>query len=438
MVRRWGFHCATVISLCLMLRAAPAGAQAPQQTSSRAGASFWQAVGGIFVTNWIPWAYNWYVQRWPWANVGVQSWAHNLRQGFVWDNDSFFDNQLLHPYHGSMYHNSARASGYGFWPTLPFVAAGSAGWELFGENLQGSLNDLINTTLGGIALGEATYRLSALLGSGRGGSSAGVGRELGAFVASPMARTQGLLNPGAGEPGLGTASAPARFAAGRNGGQPFVELAVQYGSPFMTEFTRPYDAFDFEVRLGPGTGPVIQHVGVSGLLVRNRLSHSRRGQLLFGVFQHYDYHDVPGAGTSGNSISTALLYQHTFTPRNRLSLSAHAEGVLLGGVSSDYGHYWRRDFDLGPGVGARLGAAFSRDDRDWLKFDGRLLWLHSVHGSVANHLVSFIRLGAALPIAGRLGVGGEIAVTNRSSRYRDYPAARKRVSEVRGFVSWMP
>src|SRR3954471_9640119 len=161
--------------------------------NARPNASFWQAAAGIATINSITWAYNRYVQRWPWAKVGTQSWGRNLRNGLVWDNDNLLDDQLAHPFHGSLYHSSARASGFGFWGSVPIVAAGSASWELFGENITASLNDLINTTLGGVAIGEVTYRLSSLLSSKRTGGANGIGRELGAFVLSPVGRAQSLF-----------------------------------------------------------------------------------------------------------------------------------------------------------------------------------------------------------------------------------------------------
>jgi hypothetical protein len=85
-----------------------------------------QAAAGVVAANGLPWAYNWYVQRWAWANISGRTWEENLRIGFEWDDDCFLDNQFAHPYHGSLYLNSARASGYGFWGSLPFVLAGSA------------------------------------------------------------------------------------------------------------------------------------------------------------------------------------------------------------------------------------------------------------------------------------------------------------------------
>lgn len=392
------------------------------------------------MTNWITWAYNWYVQRWPWANVGFQTWGHNLRRGFVWDNDCFIDNQLAHPYHGSMYHNAARASGYGFWPSFPFVAAGSASWELFGENINASLNDLINTTMGGMALGEVTFRLSGLLRGGRDGRPGGLGRQLGAFVASPIAETQSLIS-GQPEPTVslkGAAADLTTISVGRHTGHPFVDVAVQFGSPFAADLSRPYDAFEFRIQVSPTTGSVIQHVGISGLLRRHHLVESPQNQLVAGLYQHYDYHDLPGIKLSGHSVSVALLYRRQLGLRHQLNLNAHAEGVILGAISSDHDFYVRRDFDLGPGAGARLGAAVARNGREWLRLDGRVLWLHTIHGSRANHLASFVRLGATVPMVRGMGLGGDVALTTRHSIYHDFPSVTKRVPQIRAFLTWAP
>ncbi len=62
-----------------------------------------------------------------------------------------------------MFFNAARTNGYSFWESAPFVLVGSYFWEMFAETQGPSLNDLVNTTLGGITLGEASYRLSQLI-----------------------------------------------------------------------------------------------------------------------------------------------------------------------------------------------------------------------------------------------------------------------------------
>jgi hypothetical protein len=391
--------------------------------------------------NGFPWAYNWYVQRWPWANIGTRAWEENLRVGFVWDDDCFLDNQLAHPYHGSFYLNSARASGYGFWGSLPYVVVGSASWELFLENVKPSLNDFVNTTLGGMALGEVTYRLSSLLGSRRGTGRNPFARELGAFALSPITQTQGLLHGRGRDPG---ATAESRLedvgwiGVGRGSSRTYVMFGYEYGSPFDQRATKPYDAFEFTLQLGPDPGAVVRHVGISGMLTRKDLHRSARSQLVLSLYQHYDYNDLPLLEVGGQSLSGALLFRRNFGSRTQLRFGAHLETVLLGAISSDQGQYWRRDYDYGPGAGARLSTSIRRDGRDLLRFDGRFIWLHSLYGARADHIAMYLRLGTAVRLGRFLAVGGDVGVTARHSWYREGPSVTRRVPETRAYLMWSP
>jgi hypothetical protein len=429
----------SLLVLAFLLLSAPAASgQVPAYAEARQGASFWQAAAGVATTNWVTWAYNWYVQRWPWANVGVKTWGANLRDGFVWDNDCFLDDQLAHPYHGSFYHNSARASGFGFWASLPFVAAGSATWELFGENITASINDLINTTLGGAALGEVTFRMSSLLTGGRRAGRNHLGRDLAAFVLSPMARAQGLLSSRADAIG-GTGAAPTaglRFAVGRQSAQTFLEMRLRYGNPFTAGPMRPYDAFEFRLQVTPDAAGIVHHADISGLLARHTLIGSPQNRLLLGLYQHYNYDDFVGIQSSGNSLSAALLYQRPLGRRAVLNLSTHAEGILLGGISADQGFFWRRDYDMGPGIGTRVGASLVRDGQEWLRFDGRLWWLHSLHGSRGNHLGTSLRVGATVPVIRGIGLGSDLTLATRHSTYPDGSSVDRRVPHFRAYLTW--
>src|SRR5262245_25045823 len=106
------------------------------------------------------------------ARITPKTWWANMEQGWVWDLDDFAVNQIGHPYQGSNYFNAARANGLSFYESAAVTAFGSATWEYFGETNHASLNDFINTTLGGIALGEMFHRAAWLVrdphASGRG------------------------------------------------------------------------------------------------------------------------------------------------------------------------------------------------------------------------------------------------------------------------------
>src|SRR6187455_3261958 len=91
------------------------------------------------------------------ARVTPTTWWHNMEQGWVWDLDDFVVNQIGHPYQGNNYYNGGRANGLSFYESAAMAAFGSASWEFFGETNKASLNDFINTTLGGIAIGEVLH-----------------------------------------------------------------------------------------------------------------------------------------------------------------------------------------------------------------------------------------------------------------------------------------
>jgi Domain of unknown function (DUF3943) len=402
----------------------------------------------VVAVNGLLWFHNWHIQRWDWANVGTRSWWANVRGGLTWDDDVFGVNQVAHPYHGSLYFNAARSSGYNFWASTPFVAAGSLGWELFSENVRPSLNDLINTTLGGIALGEAAYRMSLLLTS-----KGAFGREIGAFVVNPVAGTHALLGGQGTRAGSAPATVPETGSAfvavgqrratgsapsGMAGSRTFVGLTVQYGSAFGNRVTRPYDAFEFNLHLSPEENVVLSHVAVSGVLSRRTLVRSTRNQLFLALFQHYDYDDLPAVKTSSQSLSGALLFRRNAGTRAEVNLGLHLEGVPLGAVSSDYEGVRRRDYDFGPGLGGRFLGSLRWDGRDLLRLDARAVWVHSVYGAEANHLVARARISAAVPVIRVVSLGGDVGLTVRRSSYRAAPRVTRRIPQLRAYLVWSP
>jgi hypothetical protein len=409
--------------------------------------SFWEAASLITAVNGLTWVYNWHIQRWDWADVGTRSWWANVRRGFTWDDDAFGANQAAHPYHGSLYFNAARGSGYGFWGSAPFVAGGSLSWELFTENVRPSLNDLINTTLGGMALGEVSYRLSSLFTSAKRPPAGG---QMGAVLASPVSRARSLVY-GAGRGrslqfpesnavvlAIGQRRGLGVLPGSEGGHRPFVGLTFQYGSPFDASVSRPYDAFEFSLHLSPDDHVVLTHAAISGLLTRQVLARSSSSQLLLGLFQHYDYDDLPLAKSSSQSLSAALLYRRSYSTRTHAEIGMHLEVVPLGAVSSEHGLVRRRDYDFGPGIGGRLTGALRHGGRELVRLDGRTMWIHSLYSAGADHLTSTARLSTAIPVIRAVRMGADVSLTIRQSSYRNEPAVTARVPQFRVYLGWSP
>jgi hypothetical protein len=279
-----------------------------------------------------------------------------------------------------------------------------------------------------------------------------LGRELGAFALSPLARTQDLILP---QPPGFDSNQPATSSrltwiaigamrnrldalAGATSDQGFVELAVEHGSTFDPNANRPYDAFELHLQLSRDTARVINRIEISGLLARYLMPRSGRNQFALGLFQHYEYHDALPFEFGGQSVSGAMLYQRQLGSRAQLTLGAHLEALLLGAVTSDHGQYFRRDYDYGPGAGGRFQGSFRLDGRELLHYEHHLLWLHSLHGAAADHLITSSRLGAALPLGRLVRIGGDVGVWIRHSSYRGLPSTRRSASQLRAYLIWSP
>jgi hypothetical protein len=421
---------------------AAAQAASELETDRRPGKSFLRAAGGVLAANALVWGVNRYVKDEPWARVGTRSWGRNLGAAFTWDADGFLNNQLGHPYHGGLYFTAARENGYGFWASVPFTAAGSLLWEILGETTAPSLNDLVTTTLGGVALGEITHRLSSqVLRHG------GTGRRLAAAVVSPAGGAQRLLGAGESQENLAsTGPDTAAFldriaigylhhaAEGRGSAQAFVGLRAEGASPFDESARRPFDAFELEVEVTTGDPAIVTRARASGLLARRSLRATPRSQLMAGVFQEYDYLNAGSHETGGQSLNGGLLYRRALGAATELRMGAQVRGLLLGAISSDDPMSARRGSDYGPGLGVTVSVSLRSGGRELLRVEHTSTMLWSLSGAEATHRTNFTRVGLRLPITGEFGVGADLELSGRNSRY-ELSATSHRMSRVKIHVS---
>lgn len=123
----------------------------------------WLAVAGVTALNTSVQLYNRFIKKEDYAQTTMRSTIRNFKRGMVWDNDLFIMNMFAHPYHGNLYFNVARSNGMNFWESAPYALGGALMWEFFGESDPPAINDLIATTIGGVAIGEITHRVSDVL-----------------------------------------------------------------------------------------------------------------------------------------------------------------------------------------------------------------------------------------------------------------------------------
>src|SRR5258706_1031499 len=264
----------------------------------------------------------------------------NLRSPWNVDQDPYKINQLFHPYQGSMYHGFARSAGLNFWESLGYTFAGSAMWEIAGEDTLPSRNDQVASGIAGSFLGEALFRMSSLvLEQGYGNRT---WREVGAAVISPPTgfnrfafsdRFTEVLNSNNpayyGRVQVGT-SVTSQHHAGDSGAaarnEVLADFALDYGLPGKPgyHYTRPFDYFNFQVTAS--TANAIESIETRGLLIGTDYSRGENYRGIWGLYGSYDYIAPQIFRVSSTALSLGT------TGELRLSNSVVAQGTILAGA----------------------------------------------------------------------------------------------------------
>ena len=349
---------------------------------------FLRAAGETFGMNMSLWAFDRYVLKGHYAYISWHSIKENFKNGFEWDNDHLNTNMFAHPYNGSLFFNAGRSNGYNFWQSELFAISGSAMWELFMECEHPSTNDIIATPIGGAALGEVFYRVSDLFLDNRTSGRERAGREVGAFIVSPMRGITRLLTgeawkksrhsgkefpntPVSLDVSVGSRMLLFHDNESRAEVGASARLDMEYGDPFEGDSKTPYDYFSFLTEFNlMKTQPLLSRVEIIGRLLSKELVDTKKVHLSLGLFQHFDFFDsdtisqykpgefdpcvVPYKLGTPASVGVGSLFRYQ-NNHSCLTAYAHFNGVLLGGILSDYYRYYNRNYNWASGFSAKIG-----------------------------------------------------------------------------------
>lgn len=265
----------------------------------------------------------------------------NLKSSWRNDNDAFEINQLGHPYQGSIYYNFARSAGFNYWESLGYTLAGSAFWEIAGEKVPPSKNDMISTGIGGSFLGEALFRMSNIVLE-KGGKTPSLMYELGAAAVSPSAGfnrwaledkidaafTRNDANYYSrvqiGVSNILKSDAESSSTLKLNDAQ--LDFSMDYGLPGQVgySYSRPFDYFVFQATASSAN--VFENVMTRGLLYGTDYQVGDHYRGLWGLYGRYDYISPQTFRVSSTALSLGT------TGQLWLSKSVALQGSILGGL----------------------------------------------------------------------------------------------------------
>ncbi len=417
--------------------------------------NFGLAASEVVLLEVLPWSVNRYLNKSPFAYISMASVRQNLETGFTYDRDSFHTDQSSHPFHGSLFFNAARSNGYSFWESGAFAFFGSFVWEMGMESEPPALNDLVNTTLGGMDRGEIAHRLSTLLLDNTARGGARFWRELGAAALNPVGAFNRLLKGDLNRKFENPQDRfPSRFVVDLEGfyrspagaltdedtsNQGGVEIRLRYGDPFDGERHKPYEFFDLVMDLTYPATAFISRVESRGVLVDGPVGPEGKSRQRVALMLHFNYYDNGPISFGAQSFDLNHLLLLPVGREAEIRTEAGISAAPLAALQVDYQRVstavFGRSFDYGPAAAVQASARIRRREIDLAKISYGLLWQSTLDGVGKHSRVHSFSVEARAPIGRSFSAGAGWGWSNRLTTYDIFPTVEQSGSAVRLFAA---
>lgn len=409
---------------------------------------FFTAAAEIALIELVPWAFSRYVTEEDYAYVSTETVRENFESGFGFDRDTFDMNQSMHPLHGSLYFNAARSNGYSYWESGAFTLASSFLWECCMENTPPAINDLVNTTLGGMSRGEMAHRLGVMIRDNRAIGRNRFWREVGGAIVDPVGAFTRLLHGELAGPFPNPDERfPSRFsvvgdlgyrhvsAGAEDPDQGIVSLSAVYGDPFAGEIRKPFDSFWLEADVAT-TG--VKRVQGRGVLKGWELGDpTGRLRHVIGVFQEYEYFDSESQVFAAQIFSVGLLSRYDLRKDLYVRTDVTAIAFPLAAIQTvdTLNPETGRTYDFAPGGGFRGDARLYRKEWEIVRVGYGVAFAHTANGTSRSNTLQFFRASARLPLSRSVGAGAGYSWYSRRTTYPGFQEPPASQSEWRLFAS---
>ncbi|MEO8886225.1 MAG: DUF3943 domain-containing protein [Mucilaginibacter sp.] len=384
-----------------------------------------------------------------WNTVG-----HNLKpSSWEWDNDNFQTNQFGHPYHGSLFFSAYRANGYSFWQAAPAAMVGSYLWETFAENQAPAPNDFINTSFGGVVLGEMTYRLAnKIVNNNKQRGAKHIATEIFGLLINPMNGLNRLMDgkwtkynysPADRDSSKITAEFDIglrKFSVGNNNPLHdghfgwYGRARLLYGSPYQ-DYRKPFSNISIMTEFGKDDSTVVNTLSVYGSLAGWPIRSNGRFQHLAILSANYDYIHNSAFFYGGQSVNINLYSK--MEPINKLQLNTalSAGAILLAAIPSQY-LYHGRNYDYGPGLSVSGSGGLNVADKFFYSINYRGGWIKTINGNSSHYFLHAITNEVSYRFANNISLCAESGYFFLNGHYSTRPQDTKRYPYLRFSVRY--
>ncbi|MES1226369.1 MAG: DUF3943 domain-containing protein, partial [Bacteroidota bacterium] len=358
-------------------------------------------------------------------------------------------NQFGHPYHGNLFYSSFRSNGYNFWHAAPAAFAGSLLWEIAGETHNPAPNDFINTSLGGISLGEMTFRLSNKIVNNH---KRGFGRqvqEVCAFIVNPLNGFNRIVDGKWGRVyhcaddsiriplsamldfggRLYNEKSDNVFTKGKS--EFFMRLRLDYGDAEKA-ISVPFSNFSIVVEAGASDSATLNVLTVNGVLQQWIIKDEDVKKQRSAITMNYDYFNNSSFLYGGQSFYYKYMTEWNKPNATKIKTMIGAGIIVLAAVPDDYLYYGEgRNYDYGPGVSFAAGAGYDFDEKFSANFNYRGGLFKTVNGNTSSFFLNTASAEFRYNITKRFSLAMELGRFSLNGWYADYPDVDKRYPFIR-------
>lgn len=412
--------------------------------------NFMRAAGGLLLVEVIPWSYSYFITKTDFAKVSFKSLKRHIPlSSWKWDNDGFTTNQFSHPYHGSLYFNSFRANGYSLLPSAAATLSGSLIWEIAGETQAPAPNDLVNTTFGGIVLGEMIHRLANKLVNN---TSRGLKRkvnEVAALLINPMNGLNRIVDgkwgkPPSGNDQIDSSKIDAQFDIGI---RPISEKRnmvnkgenALYGRArflYMNGSQRrekPFDVFRVDMEVGVDDSALVNTLSVYGLIYGRELLENDRVTHQAILSANYDLFHNSSFFYGGQSVNANVMSEFKLGSKSRINTTLGIGPVILAAVPDRYLKTKEtiddeRNYDYGSGLSLSGNITFDIIDRIKLstQYTGGII--KTISGNHSNYSLHALSSELCVTFVKDISINLSSGFFNVHGKYRNFPDLKSRYS----------
>ncbi len=317
------------------------------------------------------------------------------------------------------------------------------------ENQQPSYNDIVNTPVTGITLGEISYRVSNLIIDESTTGFERVVREFSSTLIDPM---QGLNRMIRGE--MWQKVTPQKkhdfnvtislgafnvfFNNKFNDSRSYAHLGfdLNYGNQFsVSRHKEPFDFFTVHTEINIGPGDNIVGIFASGVLWDNRLKLFDNSKNILGIYKEVDIiintiYKLSATSVTGQMINTIPLSSN-LSMVNFIGVSA----ILMGATNSQYSSVYGKDYNIGPGASAKIGIKFSLKNFGNVFANYKRYWIHTLSGAESEEFVGLLNTGISIDIFDNTELGFNFLLYERFGDYEYFPNTQISNSAIRLFLS---